>query len=487
MITKALSVNGIKTVMPLEFDIVSPVHIGTREGSLTSIEYSFNKGHTHFIDEDLLGKFLLSNNLIDEFIERVRSEPLSLIDFLKEHNVQDVDKVLKNISRKSVSGGNSKMKRFRPFVRDAHGDVYIPGSSIKGALRTGLLYSIMKGNDELKKSKEEWIKDNLNNLNTISKERDKKIFSEKILQEDILQKFQIPNATEAPHKDMLRCLTVRDAYPVGPVQAQTKIIEIRFLSKSSSESFYWSTIKKNKIDTGIFLSVWVEALISGRFHTELIWDDMLAKQFDLQNLNISSPYSLIKNIFDTNTDIMGFEKNHFPSTKPPASAYVHSAVIDLHTWYTDKQTKDHLRFGFGSGMLSTTIDLLFSQETRARIRNICGDDRNNDPAPKTRRVWRDDLNNKWLPMGWVLVKPNKEKTSVKEKSAVEILLEELSMIRPNEMGRLGTIIQKIDNLDTLEEKALVAGEIKIKLGPKAYKHHKRRDYLDKLINMNEGE
>jgi hypothetical protein len=66
-------------------------------------------------------------------------------------------------------------------------------------------------------------------------------------------------------------------------------------------------------------------------------------------------------------------------------------------------------------------------------------------------------------------------------SAVEKILGELELIKSHDMGRIGTIIQKIDQLDTDAEKGRIAAAIKDKIGPKAFKKHKRKEYLSELI------
>lgn len=67
-------------------------------------------------------------------------------------------------------------------------------------------------------------------------------------------------------------------------------------------------------------------------------------------------------------------------------------------------------------------------------------------------------------------------------SPFEIFLNQLKLINSNDMGRIGTLIQKIDSVETDEEKAEISKAIKNRIGPKAFKKHKRKDYLMQLIN-----
>ena len=73
------------------------------------------------------------------------------------------------------------------------------------------------------------------------------------------------------------------------------------------------------------------------------------------------------------------------------------------------------------------------------------------------------------------------KPPVPEKTAAEKLLDELALIKPDDKGRLGTIIQNIETLPDAQDKAAIARAIRDKLGTKGYKKFKRRDYLDGLL------
>jgi len=73
------------------------------------------------------------------------------------------------------------------------------------------------------------------------------------------------------------------------------------------------------------------------------------------------------------------------------------------------------------------------------------------------------------------------KPSLTEISPLEKMLEELKLVKPADAGRLGTVIQKIETLKTDQEKAEIAKAIREKIGEKAFKKHKRNDYLAGLI------
>jgi CRISPR-associated protein Cmr6 len=67
------------------------------------------------------------------------------------------------------------------------------------------------------------------------------------------------------------------------------------------------------------------------------------------------------------------------------------------------------------------------------------------------------------------------------RTPLEKLIKELDLIKANDMGRIGTVIQKIDTLDTDAEKGKIAKAIRDKIGAKAFKKHKQKEYILDLI------
>ncbi len=64
---------------------------------------------------------------------------------------------------------------------------------------------------------------------------------------------------------------------------------------------------------------------------------------------------------------------------------------------------------------------------------------------------------------------------------LEKLIKEMKLLKPNAMGPLGTIMQKIETLETDQEKAAMAEAFRAHIGPKAFKKHKKKGYLMALI------
>jgi len=397
----------------IAMEVISPVHIGTREGKISALEFIFHEGKVHLVDEEKLGRFLKQRNLIDPFVQEAGKGPMVMERFLRNTARIEPSAVLSQIISQSTLGGEPAMQDFRPFIRDAFGQIFLPGTSLKGVFRTALLYRMVKNDPGLNKEVTAKAESGLQGLSEWKKKR----YSESWLQKDLLQNYSLPlsNARKGPNTDILRCLGVRDAYP--STLPKTRIVPIRFLSRKASGEFYWSQKKGYHPGAGGDLGVWIEAVIEGKFSMEIGWDQALFEKFKNANskgLPVSGIEDLLSAVNEMNKDLCGHEKEFFKKkTKLPPGTTVRdllrvsgpslsdaeSAAGMLSSWY-GRNGGNLFRLGFGSGMLSTTVNLALPAELRGKIRDACGLRRPGDPAPKSRRVWRKS-EGLVLPMGWM--------------------------------------------------------------------------------------
>ena len=126
-------------------------------------------------------------------------------------------------------------------------------------------------------------------------------------------------------------------------------------------------------------------------------------------------------------------------------------------------------FGWvGFGEIGPAVEEKLEQEEGAFL---AGRRKNASAAP---------IANETTDEGGKTVEP-KTPPEIEVKSAVEKLMDELKLINVTDMGRLGTVIQKIETLETDGEKAQIARAIRDKIGVKKFKKHKKRAYLQGLI------
>lgn len=138
---------------------LGPIFIGSGE-KLKKYEYIFDKPKkvAHMIDHTKFTKYLLEKNLLDDFTSRVNSH-FDLYDYLVNKKgivfmplvkysvpVAQFRTEVKNRFGKPIS--SPPMNDLNTFVKDAFGRPYIPGSSLKGALRTAILNDLKEDTKE---------------------------------------------------------------------------------------------------------------------------------------------------------------------------------------------------------------------------------------------------------------------------------------------------------------------------------------------------
>lgn len=143
-----------------------PVHIGAGQVIKKSeYIYDFHKKLVHVVDLGKLTKFLKHRNLLDTFTDYLveYGNRADLKRFLDDQKIQQRDwqafvtatlpvhqgkanpqtqQGRSPQGRRPMPGANKPMNDLHLMVRDGRGAVYLPGSSLKGALRTVLLEDI---------------------------------------------------------------------------------------------------------------------------------------------------------------------------------------------------------------------------------------------------------------------------------------------------------------------------------------------------------
>lgn len=123
----------------MKLEIVSPVHIGTGE-TKSRMSFFEENGVVYFVDEEYLFKLLNKEQRLNEFTEWIEKEGNDIGEFIKP----DERKQLKENPLYSLPCRGKIDKEIQLHIKDARNRFYIPGSSIKGAIRTALLYSILQ-------------------------------------------------------------------------------------------------------------------------------------------------------------------------------------------------------------------------------------------------------------------------------------------------------------------------------------------------------
>ena len=379
--------------MPREFrlDIASPLHIGT--GEVLSREDLIYERGTAFVP-DLDAYFRENPEEITPFVQAMKNgEPAS--NFINDPNRYAKYTLDPWVGAREL--GNSEVS---VAMKDSEGRPYIPGSSIKGFVRTALAHrALTKGGRSLS-SLDDYAVDDLFRL-----ERND------------------------PQNDICRCLTVRDSTPASPDDLVLGEIKMYSLQHSGSmEAKFWSNYAEFiRPGTQLQMELTVDTALLERMVAEFGERRKVEAVFGSDRSEAAVLHTVVDAVTrfgdaiarEDRTLIEGFGE-----------------IESFYDGFTDAGA--HLRLGHGTGYHSNTVATALSEGDRVEARTAnrlgkelthedCGGnvtpDRNQDgalfchkcyttmptqsadvspPLPKTRRFVRDGGTPKY-PLGWVAV------------------------------------------------------------------------------------
>lgn len=140
----------------IKLKTIGPVHIGMGE-TIRKQEYIYEKNASlvHFVDGKKMTKFFNEKGILNAFLNYISDykERADLAAFLKDNKIkkeewkmfvtysEHVNQGKRHTTGQSIKSFESNTKPLNDIhkmVRDGQGSVYIPGSSLKGALRTAI-------------------------------------------------------------------------------------------------------------------------------------------------------------------------------------------------------------------------------------------------------------------------------------------------------------------------------------------------------------
>jgi CRISPR-associated protein Csm5 len=372
---------------------VSPIHIEGRE-----IEYGWGMvklspadPYAYIIDQDKLASVLGGKGWVKEYVECF-STPDSfkgqrLREFLENKLNKDENKLRDILLR--ISGGKTISRRSNYFIRNGFDKVIIPGSSIKGALRTAVAYKVLKDKKQnqpaaFNNEVATVVARKLNQYQSIKDRRERADFKKSFFKELTEEIFG-----DEPHCDLFRSIRVSDTIAIDrePREETIKVVCI-----NSANTAYFA---KRPSGAEIILQDYECLPEQTRATFSITLDRSIMKQW-AQDLKKALPFTTIEELLQIATefaqDQWAFESRFLSA----ASSGIN--IVLLRRFYQGSRLVS-LRLGWGTGMLGTTIDLLLDNGLRQGIRNIMTP-RGVDPAPKSRRtIIRDGSPS--LPLGWV--------------------------------------------------------------------------------------
>ncbi len=294
--------------------------------------------------------------------------------------------------------------------------LYIPGSSIKGAIRTAIAYYLLKHGDRYNVPKnqkvseiEKKLRSKLGELGNKHKQKsaDDDLFMETLFSEYTLTyQGKIYNGS-SQNTDFLRVLSVSDCEPLierklTNKKGQSIPINLPIVAEVIVSSRFPDYLAKYRASLYVEMIRNVQTTFTLTLDTEMLswFQHKQGMKLPFQNLA-----ELLKICQEFSQEQWDYEHNYWNDIKNNSRAAGRNLDFNyIREVYKPEECPFSMRLGWGSGMTGTTVGLLFDDELRADIRDTCGLKAPQFEAPKSRRtVVNPNGEIKFVP-GWVKFK-----------------------------------------------------------------------------------
>jgi len=367
----------------MKFDVtirtLTPLHIGTGTILLRDYDYVTAGGRTFVLNQDAIYSDIYSQTL------RIPDKPAGkLID---PSELRDGSPLV----RYSLAG-TTTVDQIHEQIKDARGQCYLPGSSLKGALRTVLLAAAYPQLAEVGVNYEE------NRRGGLVKEKAAKNF----------ERAAFRPGEDDPNHDLLRAFQVTDSAPIKPDPSPLMLVQARAFG-----------------DRPAAVPIWVEALAQGQMlHATLRLDDWLLAEKQARKLG----WQVSRDWF---TQLPAFSNARAKKELEDERAFAESRTWEFavkaydqlarHLERAQRQPQQFLlQVGWGTGWNGITIGTLLprAEQLRAREQFELGKPPRlskregwavdpNQPYPTTRRLFDAGKSNERpipsAPLGWISV------------------------------------------------------------------------------------
>jgi CRISPR-associated protein Csm5 len=424
----------------------SPIlHIGSQYGQLNPFEFVQRGSQIYLPNKDLLTKVLhkKGGSFLNDYIDAI-DKGESIAPLLQKAFKENWDRVKTDDNlpifpeKRPLWTKKQKEKQqitnLRPMIRNGMGELYIPGSSIKGAIRTAIAYYLLKHAEEYQVPQEtrishieQELRQKLNKIEEIDKQRkskNKSLLSLKAKQDQLSGKKYItrlfsdfklePNINNLldreklseSNTDFLRAIKISDSKPlklktlINKKTGKPKDFNISAVAEVIVSSY--DENNKAKYKASIFAEVVYDVITE---FTITLDSEMLSWFRHQEGMTI--PFNSIAQLLNICQEFA--QEQWVQETKyweKIINNQDRGKDLDLdfdlmRDKYYDKPYSYQLRLGWGSGMTGTTIDWLLQDDLRSKIRDACGIAAPNFEAPKSRRTIVNSEGEICYVPGWV--------------------------------------------------------------------------------------
>ena len=218
--------------------VVSPTNIGGHE-KLTTKDYMYNydAGEVYLLNNYEWFRFLARHNKLAEFEaymqdEMVRPNGRTMYDWAKnaigasQLTKDTLGSAIGSIMKSSIynKGHKNSLNGITPQIRGANGDVYIPGSSIKGVIDSAIISHMLRNNKVFRSNVQRELR---KVLDVYKRKNARSLFKDifKMVNLAILKHIHVLTNNEGkPFKGILasafRGVSVSDAMPIGVIKTE---------------------------------------------------------------------------------------------------------------------------------------------------------------------------------------------------------------------------------------------------------------------------
>jgi CRISPR-associated RAMP protein, csm5 family len=222
----------------LSLTIVSPTNIGGPE-NLTTKDYMYNydAGEVYLLNNYEWFRFLAHHNKLEEFElymqdEMIRPNGRTMYDWAKnaigasQLTIDTLRSAIGSIMKSSIynKGRKNSLNDITPQIRGANGDVYIPGSSIKGAIDSAIISHMLRNNKAFRSNVQRELR---KVLDVYKRKNARSLFKDifKMVNLAILKHIHVLTNNEGkPFKGILasafRGISISDAMPMGVIKTE---------------------------------------------------------------------------------------------------------------------------------------------------------------------------------------------------------------------------------------------------------------------------
>ena len=369
-------------------ETLSPLHIGSGQ-EYGAFDGVFQNGRWYLID-------------LKKVLERSKEDPTNLANAMMQQGFNWSSWLRqRGINPQEVASSsvacvqNPDSTKIRACIRDPFWRPYIPGSTLKGAIRTAVLESLLTG--EPRQKRQQRARQAVQNQH--GKPSDRRYVARNTLERSLLV-GKVPNRANESNYDLLRALHISDSEPIDPEQAHIGLAWVHTLrngqlvQKRAGGEEYKMFLE--------WLSAGVQTRLTLRIDERLL-EGSYRRALGFNDSQVEILYEFVDACNERASEIIDHEGEFYEDYGLPVIAQFYKG-LGSRLQQIKAQSGFLLNIGWGGGWEMKTVTNPLTEgldnedwEIRQTYRL-----RRSDSAvfPKTRRLaYRDDQ--PFAPLGWV--------------------------------------------------------------------------------------